>query len=465
MVAAADIARALFVDDRPEMSIGLVDRTVFGKRVANDDDAGSVGQRINPFRHQFLARFGRGGGAARLEAIVDEHIGHDFVGEGIVGAVDRERSTTRLNASRSQDSAVSHTRLALSRLALSSFIGCSSVHSFLGLTIRADANKIIAPTHQKPIKPSPVAHPFLIKEIALQAGLSEATVDRVLNIRGGVRGHTAERVKQAIRELRGQSEQAGLTGRKFVVDVIMQAPDRFSEAVRVSLEEEMPTLRPAVFRARYHFSEVVRLADFAALIDRIGARGTHGLFLKAPDEPEIVSAVDRVVARGIPVVTLVTDVPDSRRAAYVGMDNRAAGETAAYLVGEWLGGAKAKILATLSSNRFRGEEEREIGFRRALRTRYPNLGIVEASEGLGIDQPTGALVRKALAANPDIVGAYSIGGGNRAMVEAFRATGRTCRVFVGHDLDATISRSCANGRSRRCCITTCAPICARRAAS
>ena len=100
-------------------------------------------------------------------------------------------------------------------------------------------------------------------------------------------------------------------------------------------------------------------------------------FSRRPTTPEIASAVDRVVARGIPVVTLVTDVPNCRRAAYVGMDNRAAGETAAYLIGEWLSGAKAKILATLSSNRFRGEEEREIGFRRAIRTRYPNLGIVE----------------------------------------------------------------------------------------
>src|SRR6202046_5563887 len=197
-----------------------------------------------------------------------------------------------------------------------------------------------------------MVHPFLVKEIALQAALSEGTVDRVLNRRGGVRGHTAERVKQAIRELRGQREQAGLTGRKFVVDVVMQAPDRFSVAVRGSLEDEMPALRPAVFRARYHFTEVVRLANLAALIDRIGARGTHGLFLKAPDEPEIVSAGDRVVARGIPVVTLVTDVPNSRRAAYVGMDNRAAGETAAYLVGEWLGGAKAKLLATFSQHCF-----------------------------------------------------------------------------------------------------------------
>ena len=57
-----------------------------------------------------------------------------------------------------------------------------------------------------------MAHPFLIKEIALQAGLSEATVDRVLNNRGGVRRHTAERVKQAIRELVGRASRRGSPG-------------------------------------------------------------------------------------------------------------------------------------------------------------------------------------------------------------------------------------------------------------
>ncbi len=55
MVAAADIARALFLDDRPVMRIGLVDRGMVGERVADDDDAGAVGQRLDPFRHQFLA--------------------------------------------------------------------------------------------------------------------------------------------------------------------------------------------------------------------------------------------------------------------------------------------------------------------------------------------------------------------------------------------------------------------------
>lgn len=67
--------------------------------------------------------------------------------------------------------------------------------------------------------------------------------------------------------------------------------------------------------------------------------------------------------------------------------------------------------------------------------RYPGLGIVEVSEGYGIDRTTGELVRAALAAEPGIAAVYSIGGGNAAIVEAFRDMGRICRVFVGHDLD------------------------------
>src|SRR5580658_10412619 len=168
-----------------------------------------------------------------------------------------------------------------------------------------------------------MSHPFLVKEIALQAGVGEATVDRVLNGREGVRRHTSERVRQAIRELEGQSQQAGMTGRKFVIDVVMQSPARFFEAVRAALESEMPALQPAVFRARYHFREEISTKDIVNLIDAIGRRGSHGLLLKAPDDLEVAAAVDRLSAKGVPIVTLVTDVANCNRVAYVGMDNRA----------------------------------------------------------------------------------------------------------------------------------------------
>ncbi|CDX42153.1 DNA-binding protein [Mesorhizobium sp. SOD10] len=277
---------------------------------------------------------------------------------------------------------------------------------------------------------------FLLKDIALQAGLSLATVDRVLNERPGVREHTIRRVRQAIGELEKQREQIGLSGRKFVLDVVMEAPSRFSEAVRRGLEQAMPSLQPVIFRARYHFAETRGVGDTVAIIEALQRRGSNGVFLKAPDVAEVRGATARLVGAGVPVVTLVTDLPDTGRSAYVGMDNRAAGETAAYLLGEWLGDGPARILVTISSNRFRGEEEREMGFRQALRERYPALGIVEVSEGHGLDRNTGMLARAALQEHADIAGVYSIGGGNRAVVDAFASLGRPCRAFVGHDLDA-----------------------------
>jgi LacI family transcriptional regulator len=87
---------------------------------------------------------------------------------------------------------------------------------------------------------------FLIKEIAVQAGLSAATVDRVVNGRSGVRVLTQQRVAEAIRELEAQSRQRALTGRKFIIDLVMEAPARFTKEVRGPPEAERPPLEPAV---------------------------------------------------------------------------------------------------------------------------------------------------------------------------------------------------------------------------
>jgi LacI family transcriptional regulator len=287
---------------------------------------------------------------------------------------------------------------------------------------------------------------FLVKEIAVQAGVSAATVDRVLNNRGGVRSLTVQRVTEAMDALATQTRQRALVGRRFTIDLVMEAPSRFSAEVRTALETELPMLQPAVFRARFHLAEALPAAALVETLDRIGRRGSHGIILKAPDLPEVVAAVARLAAAGIPVVTVATDLPHSRRLAYVGIDNRAAGETAAYLIGAWLGTARAGILVTLSSNRFRGEEEREVGFRQALRRHHPNLGIVEVSEGRGIDRETAALARRALSEDRGIVGAYSIGGGNNAVLAAFADAGRRCAVFVAHDLDADNARLLAAGQ-------------------
>jgi LacI family transcriptional regulator len=202
-------------------------------------------------------------------------------------------------------------------------------------------------------------------------------------------------------------------------------------------------------RSRFDFRETGHVRDIVGVLDAIARRGSRGVILKAPEAPEVNAAVLRLSEAGIPVVTLVSDLPFSKRVAYVGMDNRSAGATAAYLVDQWLGssgspgspgssgspGRGSRILVALSRSVFRGEEEREIGFRSAIRERWPHRALAEITDSDGLDTSVYRLALDALDRHDDIEAVYSIGGGNRAILDAFDARRRPCRAFIAHDLD------------------------------
>jgi LacI family transcriptional regulator len=279
-------------------------------------------------------------------------------------------------------------------------------------------------------------HPYRIREIAAQAGLSEATVDRVLHGRAGVRESTVREVRQAIADLDRQQSQVRLGGHTFMVDVVVQAPPRFSAGVRAALEAELPALRPAVIRSRFHLFDRPSVGDVVAVLDRIGRGRSHGVILKAPDVPAVVEA-----ARGltVPLVTLVTDLPASPRITYVGIDNRAAGATAAYLIQQWLADRAGDVLVVRGSGSYRGEDERERGFRAEMRDRAPGRRLFEVVDAEDRADAVQAGIRDVLTGNPSVRAVYSMyagAGGNAAVVAAFEALRRPYDVFVAHDLDA-----------------------------
>lgn len=277
---------------------------------------------------------------------------------------------------------------------------------------------------------------FTLKEIAFQSGLSLATVDRVLHGRAGVRSATQERVAAAMAELERQFAEARLRGRRIGIDIVMEAPRRFTQAVQSALEAELPALRPATVQARFHLAERMDPDDLSAILNAIRRRGSHGVILKARNIPQTVDLASGLMASGIAVITLVTDLPPEARLAYVGIDNTIAGANAAYLIGRASPDA-GRVLVSLSSAAFAGEEDRAQGFAAVLTRDFPHLTAVTVAEGGGVNRTTYDLCLRALDTFPDLDAVYSIGGGNRAILRAFADARRDCRVFIAHDLDVT----------------------------
>jgi LacI family transcriptional regulator len=174
-----------------------------------------------------------------------------------------------------------------------------------------------------------------------------------------------------------------------------------------------------------------------AVLDGIAQRGSHGVILKALDVPEINAAVTRLDRAKIPVITLVTDLPSSVRRAYVGLDNRAAGSTAAFLVDQWMHDEVGSVLVTRGDGLFRGEDEREMGFRATLRMIAPGRKVVELLNPATDERVRHQMVTDILAEHSEITGVYSMYafGADRVIIDAFAAAGRPCRVFIAHDLD------------------------------
>lgn len=280
-----------------------------------------------------------------------------------------------------------------------------------------------------------MTHRFPIKEIARQAGLGPATVDRVLNNRANVSPQTKLRVAAAIEELKHQETQLAARGRRLFFDFIVEAPTRFSREVKRAAEAVLPQIGAAVCRPRFLHQEVMHEEEVVAAMMRVLKRGSHGVCLKARDTHKIRNAVKMLSDANIPVVTLVTDIAEPSRLEYVGLDNEGAGRTAAYLIAVAVGSESGTVLATRSHRHFLGEQERERAFIPALQKRCPNLKVVTVQGEGDLGSEISKELPSALHHISDLRAVYSMGGGNRKILATLADQGMVPKVFVAHDLD------------------------------
>lgn len=276
-----------------------------------------------------------------------------------------------------------------------------------------------------------------IVDIARFARVSTATVDRVLNRRAGVRVATVQRVLRAASALDYLPESDLFeANRPRPLDICFLLPagsNRYLRMLGDMVSSAEPHLAPYNVRCRHHFIEGFNPEVLAERLLHHGRR-SGGVAFMALEHPLVREAVSTLADEGIPVVTLVSDLTHSRRAAYVGLDNRAAGRTAAMLVGRFSGG-KGDVALIAGSRSYRGHEEREVGFLSLMSEQFPSMGLLGLREGQDEAERNLQETRTLLNQHPDLVGIYNIGGGADGVARALKEAGRDQRVtFVGHGL-------------------------------
>jgi LacI family transcriptional regulator len=280
-----------------------------------------------------------------------------------------------------------------------------------------------------------------VHDIAAAAGVSLATVDRVLNQRPGVRHVTREKVEDAIREIGYVRDVAAAnlaTGRTYPRVFILPTSDN-SFMHGLNDEVQAAIARSSVERTQIRTVEVPAFDPGAlvGVLDELGEERPSGVALVATDAPEVRDAVDRLVKDGIPVVTLVSDLTGSQRHHYAGVDNIAAGRTAARLLGRFLGGSKGEVAVLAGSMLVRDHRERLEGFAAVMAAEFPSLSILPVIEGRDDPDMAHMLVADALSKKSGIIGVYSLGAGNRGLIKALKekAVDRSLTV-VAHELTA-----------------------------
>jgi LacI family transcriptional regulator len=287
-----------------------------------------------------------------------------------------------------------------------------------------------------------------ITDLAKQAGVSVATVDRVLNRRLPVREDTAVRVVQAAEAIGYHA--TGLLKRRLTeipqrrFGFLLQKRDTFYQSFAKNLADATKAASFIEGKPIIEFMDELVPSIIAARIRDVAPR-VDALAVVAVDHPIVIEAVEAVIATGKPVFTLLSDISTTAKTGHIGLDGRKVGRTAAWTISRTASGP-GKIGILVGSHRYSNQELAEISFRSYMREHAPEFTLLEPIINLDDERIAYEAVVDMVETNPDLVGIYVCGGGQDGLIRALRDEGAGRRIVaVCNELTATTRAALIDG--------------------
>ncbi|MGN8648163.1 LacI family DNA-binding transcriptional regulator [Gracilibacillus sp. HCP3S3_G5_1] len=282
------------------------------------------------------------------------------------------------------------------------------------------------------------------KMIAEELGISTATVDRVLNNRKGVSEKTIHKVKQKAKELGYQPNRAAkfLSTQKVVsvAFILPVFPDYFWDELEMEIKEAASLYADFGFHIEVHRVHTIPQNDQLKYMEKLIDQGKYQAIVIAPhDATPTEQVINEAMNNNIPVFTINTDVPNSKRIAYVGSNYYDAGYLAGELIYLFQKNITNMVLIREQENTFQ-MQQKEQGFVDFFKERNmeDKVKIVRYNKSAYIEkEQVGELLHK----HKELFnqsGAVYVAGGILDELQKYWFFSKSTHIIIGHDINQTI---------------------------
>ncbi len=274
--------------------------------------------------------------------------------------------------------------------------------------------------------------------------MGTATVERVLNERGGVRPETVEKVIRALRDVDYPRRIPGKHQGLMRIDVLLVNPKQtFFERLARAFARIAATLDPAISVHRTFMDESNPEAIARKLMDPAIRRSA--VIIAAPEHPAVRRALFALRERGVPIIQIVSRM-NGLDADYIGIENAAAGRMAGLLM-SGLQRRAGRVIAMCHSGIYEAHRQRVSGFSDFL-ARQSESGLHLSTVSFHHDDADRSResLQEALDKHTDLVGLYNAGGTNSTLSDVLRRHSKGRDIcFIGHELTERSSAALRDG--------------------